>query len=188
MLALIVIVVFIAIYFVIQKCMPVRWKSKPKERLPDLVKEFGNYDSIDKSSGGQAVWKESTLKSRGHPWSRIEIRDEEISHPSPAPHFDFLYTWLKVGKLEKNIAAKILAVSESISYDPLKGELRARCHFMGANAATLWLALKIIKGEDVTEEDYSDAIMKTVPTSDIYSPGAYSMYVDNISTAVLHGL
>lgn len=154
-------------------------EHNPYKRYTDVVKEFGQPDIIDRSSGGVAVWKKSTLTYRGHCWDRVEIHDEQIPHDDPAPHVDFLYTWCKIDVPEDKISS-ILSISDSVTYDPLKKLVRARCHFHGANVATLLLVKRVVTGEMSIKEarnKYGDFIFSTVESSPKYDPEAYNSYV-----------
>jgi hypothetical protein len=168
---------------------PPRWINKkttqypesgelnPTDRYKRLVKRYGSPDVIDKNPGGVAVWKRETLKKRGAPWFRIEIRDQQIPHMKPAPHWDFLYLWYPLHVPEDKLM-QVLGISKSITYDPLMQMIRARCHFMGANIATLWLVKKVVRGEmKGTPDEYKAAIMSTMPTAPVYDPRAEARMV-----------
>ena len=118
-------------------------KSFPVLRLSELVRRFGKYDSIDRKQGGSAIWSEPTLKKRGFIWHRIELKDELIPH---GDHADFLYAEYNL-KVPKNKISQVRAISPSLTYDELKGIVRARCHFMGANLVTILLAKRVATGK-----------------------------------------
>ncbi len=150
-------------------------KASPGERLPDVIKEFGLPSVYDPTSGGVAIWDKETLRSRGSCFDRIEIRDEQIPHGKPANHVDFLYTWYPLDVPDNKIC-DIIQFSTSISYDPLKKMIRARCHFMGANIVTIWLAKKMVDDNlslKQAQEMYGPIIMSTVKDSDNYDSKAY---------------
>ena len=66
----------------------------PKDRMKDLVKEFGCPDYIDPKSGGYAIWGKNNLsRNPNNVWNMILILDEQIPHEKPGPHVDFLYSW-----------------------------------------------------------------------------------------------
>ncbi len=157
--------------------------ASPGKRLTDVVQEFGLPDMIDVNQGGVAIWKRSTLRNRGFCWERVEIHDEQIPHEVPAPHTDFLYVWyhLPVRSLTKGnmadynrIVADIRALSESITFDPLKQVIRVRCHFMGAVAATLVLAKRIALQQ--AHNMYGPIVMSTMPGSENYDAQAYQKF------------
>lgn len=156
--------------------------ANPAERLKDLIKEFGEPDYIDKEKDGFAVWDKNTLEKKGHVWERVEIHDEQIPHGQPAGHVDFLYTWFKLDVPEDKIT-DVRALSDSITYDPLKKLIRARCHFMEANKATIYLAMLITKGVVSLEQAkkmYGKAIDATIPKSENYKEGIEDRYEEEL--------
>ena len=170
------------VYYLFRWFMPVMWQSdKAKERLPDIIKEFGQPDYISKRQGGFAMWSESTLMSRGFPFYKIIILDEKIPHPKPKPHFDFLYFGYRID-IPDTILPKVLALSKSVWYDRLKKILWARCHFAGASVATIFEAIEIIEGKSQgTPTEYASAIFKTAPMMKLsYDPNAYNMYMNKL--------
>ncbi len=194
---IVLLVVFLIYYFVLHRDLdmemetipPVEWINKPHpsgkygptnpaERLSDVITELGPPDLMDPTKGGVAIWKESTLKTRGKCWKRVEIHDEQIPHMQPAPHTDFLYTWYKIA-IPPHRINDVRALSKSVTYDPLKKEIRARCHFMGANKATLLLAMYIVTGKMTLAEaktHYGPYIMATVEGTKTYDPKAEFNY------------
>ena len=157
-------------------------EHNPSERYTEVVREFGPPDLVDRRKGGVAIWKCQTLKERGFPWYRVEIHDELVPHSKSLPHTDFLYTWYKID-IPKHLIPRVLSISDSITYDPLRQLLRARCHFHGANVATLWLAMKVVQGEmKGTSKEYKRAILSTVPEmKQFYDPSAYDRYVEELA-------
>ncbi len=130
----------------------------PRERYSDLVAEFGEPDDHAK---GIVFW----YNKKGM-YNRIVLKDEEILHCQPAKHYDFLYASISV-YIPRSMVCEILKISKSIYYDQLKRELTVRCHFTGANIATIYLALKVATGQltvnDIEAQDmYKDTIMVTV--------------------------
>jgi hypothetical protein len=112
-------------------------KEAPRKRYIDVVKEFGEPDYIVNKPGGIAIWNKRNF------FEQIVLKDESIEHLVPKPHCDFLYASIRV-YIPENIIPLIIPLSKSIYYDKLKSELTARCHFMGADVATLYLAMMII--------------------------------------------
>lgn len=150
----------------------------PVDAYDRETKEMGPPDLVDKSPGGLAIWREDTLKEQGIPLVEIILRDESVAHQSPAPHRDYLYATYKLNAPRDRIS-DILALSDSVTYDPLKQEVTARCHFMGANYATLYLATLIADstiGKDVAKDMYGPAIMQTIPGHATYDPVAQNSY------------
>lgn len=147
-LVLILIIVILIVYYLFYYHGVDCFKHKlPRERYQDIVAEFGRPSFVINSSGGAAIWKNPDF------YSKIMLKDESIQHKEPKPHCDFLYSKIRV-HLDDQVLSSILALSKSIYYDRLKKELTARCHFMGANVATLLLALKLAENPDKANEIY----------------------------------
>lgn len=151
----------------------------PAGRFPDVVEEFGNPSMLDKRPGGQAVWSKKDIPNH-KPYDQIILIDEQIPHTKPAPHVDFLYASINF-EVPENRIADVLELSESVYYDRLKKQLWARCHFMGANVATLYLAIKIATGEisihDIATGDvdlYKSQVMSTMVGSASYEEDSQS--------------
>lgn len=115
--------------------------EQPKKEFVSLVSEFGKPDVVANKPYGVAMWKNKGF------YDLIMILDESIQHNYPKPHCDFLYTIITV-HIPNNLVCLVLNLSDSITYDKLKNQLTARCHFMGANVVTLLLALKIVADPD----------------------------------------
>ena len=81
----------------------------------------------------------------------IELRDESVPHCVPLPHRDFLYTFIKY-EVSPDRFKDVLSLSGSVSYDPLKKLIRARCGSQEANIATLYLATEIASGKQTIED------------------------------------
>lgn len=127
----------------------------PKNRFKDVVDEFGPPDMVINSSGGLAIWKNRDY------FKEIILKDESIEHLKPKPHCDFLYATINVF-VPESVKCILLELSQSIYYDDLKRELTARCHFMGANVATLYLAMMIINdpaNAEMYKSKYGETIM-----------------------------
>lgn len=176
----------------------VKWSAKsskqlgeysPKDRMDDVVKEFGNPDTCDANAGGGATWYKYSLQKKGKPYEMIVMLDEAIPHYKPTPHADFLYTWVKMKIDKKSIRDQVLGLSDSVSYDQLKQVLQVRCHFMGANKATIVLAIKIVTGELTLKQIqdnnlYAKYIFRTVNGHKLYDPNAETMYEKEITKYV----
>ena len=140
-LLIIVVLALVVIYFLYNSEPPKEgvsaFKHKlPKQRYTDLVEELGEPYFVVNKPGGLALWTNLGF------YQEIILRDESIKHTKPKPHCDFLYSTVKV-YISEDVIDSIEDISESITYDRLKKELTARCHFMGANVATLQLAMEI---------------------------------------------
>jgi hypothetical protein len=171
----------------------IKWTSSnfdlsPKARYPDVEQEFGKPDYIDVNSGGGAYWFKKTLKKNGHPYEKIYMLDEAIIHMHPAPHADFLYSSVRVNVPDEKIS-DVRALSDSVTYDPLKKEITARCHFMGANRATIYLAILLAQGHvslrEIKKENlYGRYIFATIPENSLYDPLAENRYEKYIKSYV----
>jgi len=147
--------------------MKVKWLSKgeynPAERLQDIINVYGKPTTIDKKSGGFAVWNQKTLKKKKKCYDRIVIRDEQIPHLKPLPHIDFLYLtidyYIPLPKL-----LQVLGITQSLMYDQLKQQITVRCHWMKANINTLYLAIKIADGNLTLKEVKSKDLYKKLMT------------------------
>ena len=128
-------------------------------------------DYTNKSKGGYAIWQQSG--PYGGNTIKIELKDEQVPHCSPAPHVDFLYTWHNMEKFypgvtqrlqtEEGLISNLESISESISVDALTGVIRIRCHHLGANFATLSLIIRHLEtGFIPTNDDYKNAVMRYI--------------------------
>ena len=173
---LIIIIVICAIYYFINIGQGVSRFSHPlpKERYQDVVNEFGKPDIIVNQKDGVALWYNRDY------FSKIMLKDESIEHKNPKPHCDFLYSTINV-YIPKEHVWTILDLSESVTYDRLKSELTARCHFMGANIATLNLAMKMVNdptNASSYKEKYGETIMSTM------NPDIYKMLYNELGSMV----
>lgn len=121
----------------------------PAKSLPDLIQEFGPPSSFDGQVGGGATWYKKDLENT--PFERIEIRDEQIPHDKPIKHTDFLYAWYKVDMPEYLIGG-VHKISSSLTYDPLKKIVQARCHDMRPIVVSHWIVNKYAHEELTIDE------------------------------------
>jgi hypothetical protein len=113
-----------------------QWNNtEPAKYVQHLQKFFGAPDELSKY---RAVWNDVDG------FKRVEVLDEFILHSSPAPHYDYVYSYvdLKVPHAMSNILAES---SESILVDHLKGELGARCASLSANAVTIQYVIDVVE-------------------------------------------
>jgi hypothetical protein len=78
-------------------------------------------------------------------FKRIEVLDEFILHSSPAPHYDYVYSYVDL-KVPHNLSTALAKSSESILIDHLKGEVGARCASLSANAVTIQYVMDVVEG------------------------------------------
>jgi hypothetical protein len=135
--------------------------ATPKEYYNHLVELIGKPSIISLKKGGLALWLKGDLdkvKFFGIPncFEEILLRDEAIQHRCPAKHDDFLYSYVYVD-IGPDILPIIHSISGSVSYDPLKKLLAARCGSIEANIATLKLCTDILTDKLDTNEYYNIA-------------------------------
>lgn len=134
-----------------------KWKHKlPREVYPLAVKSFGKPVFAANVPNGMAYWKKSGL------FSEHLLRDEKVDHCVPAKHYDFFYSSVKF-YVPPDMIKRVLSISGSINYDGLKKLLTARCASIGANIATLYLAMALVSGKMSIQE--------------IKKKGLYSKYI-----------
>lgn len=104
-------------------------------------------------AGGLAIWKKDDLMTRNILFGNITepmenifeehiLRDENIYHACPFPHYDFFYSYVRV-YVPSAMLPLLHKITESISYDPLTYKLGARCGGIRANIATLLLCSRM---------------------------------------------
>jgi len=116
------------------------WKYRlPRQYYSKVVELFGDPKFVANIKGGMAVWTQRGL------YNEHILRDEHVNHCVPAKHVDFFYSSIKF-YVPPNKLNDVLRISGSINYDGLKKMLTARCGGIGANIATLYLAMKVASG------------------------------------------
>lgn len=108
----------------------------PKQRFPDVVREFGPPTFIRNKPNGIARWHKPQF------FSSIMLIDECIKQSKPFPHHSFLYSSIKVHIPLEHIPL-IMKLSQSIFYDQLKNELFVRCNCMPGNVVASILSIQI---------------------------------------------
>lgn len=123
---------------------PLDWHNKDAAiYVKKLISQYGMPSSVDPSSGGIAIWKKDKLMNT--PFDRIEVRDESIPQAYPFPHHAFVYLFVNYDVAPSKFL-EVTSISGSVSYDPLKKQLRARCGNIEACIATLALCSQIGEG------------------------------------------
>jgi len=127
------------------------WDHKePVAYAEHLAKTFGEPDEHTKE---QAVWHNVDG------FKRIVVRDEYILHGSPAPHYDFIYSYIDL-EVDEDLSDELAKCSGSILIDHLKNEVGARCGSITANATTLNFCLDVVAGRtEPTKEEYEKRIL-----------------------------
>ncbi len=159
------------------------WHSPlAKKRFLVLSEFLGSPNSVGQdSSGNFAVWIARNKTSEDQTgWYQIELRDRVRLHWVPQAHVDFLkltiHRYIPSHRLDD-----VRKLSQSVSYEPSTGRLSAMCHFMGANVATLALALDVCDGRyslDEAHRVYGSVIASTLHPS--YGRAAYLLFLKRI--------
>lgn len=117
------------------------WKhSRPKNYYEECIKMFGKPTALSTDKYGFAFWKTKGL------FEEHLLRDEDVKHCVPAPHHDFFYSSVKFFVPSEKVW-DVLQISGSLSYDGLKKTLTARCGGIGANYATIFLAMLVASNQ-----------------------------------------
>tara|TARA_A100001015_G_scaffold264243_1_gene311722 strand:- start:261 stop:944 length:684 start_codon:yes stop_codon:yes gene_type:complete len=142
------------------------WTHKPAKDFTIFFAEemFRNPDILAKKPNGIAIWypkknEKITINNKKFPniFEEHWCRDEYIGHKCPAPHHDFFYSFIKINLNDKKWQ-DVLSVSGSVSYDPLKRLLSARCGSLEANIATLYTCLLVNNGVHTIKEIQSKGL------------------------------
>ncbi len=126
-------------------------ESGPVSVYSKLVAKYGKPQVLDNSAGGLCIWREN-IDFHEELW----LRDEYIEHVAPAPHRDYFYSFIKVYIPPEKLCDTV-KISGSITYDPLKKLLRARCQSIAANLATFRTVFELLNDETI---DYGKNIGK----------------------------
>ena len=115
-----------------------------------LEKTFG---APDEFTNEQTVWHNIDG------FKRVVCRDEYILHCCPAPHYDFVYSYVDL-EVPENLSDELANCSGSILIDHLKNEVGARCGSLTANATTLNFVMDVVAGRtEPTPEEYEKRIL-----------------------------
>ena len=107
---------------------------QPADYSKHLEKTFGTPDEM---TDEQSVWHNIDG------FKRVVVRDEYILHGSPAPHYDFVYSYIDL-EVDEDLSDELAKCSGSILIDHLKNEVGARCGSLTANAVTLNFCLDVV--------------------------------------------
>ena len=99
-----------------------------------LLDELGHPQIVVNQPGGFVMWFPKQIKSS--PYNSIILKDEQILHNTPQPHYDFLYTTIAINIPEKELMT-VLSVNKSLFYDRVTRELTVRCNSLLANECIL---------------------------------------------------
>ena len=121
--------------------------EEPVKYTKHLTKTFGQPDEL---TDHRAVW----YAKDG--FQRIVVKDEYILHGSPAPHYDFVYSYVDL-KVPHDLADPLAKSSESILIDFLKNQVGARCGSL--TAVTLNYVLDVVaKRVKPSKDEYEKRI------------------------------
>ena len=124
---------------------------EPVEYSKFLEKHFGDPDEM---TNEQTVWHNIDG------FKRVVCRDEYILHGSPAPHYDFVYSYIDL-EIDEDLSDELAKCSGSILIDHLKNEVGARCGSLTANAVTLNFCLDVTAGRtEPTKDEYERRILE----------------------------
>lgn len=124
---------------------PLEWHNKEAAAyVQTLIAKFGMPSSVDPTPGGIVVWKKDRLATNSC-IDRIEVRDEAIPDVTPEPHNDFVYLFVTYDVAPSKFL-EVTSVSGTVSYDPLKKQLRVRCGSYETCTATLALCVQVGEG------------------------------------------
>lgn len=117
--------------------------QSPKQKLYELLSEFGQPSSICTSYGGVAIW----LYPRNlEVFQRIDVVDETVFSQYPVPHVGFLYTYTKI-KIPTTKLNLILNMSGDINYDINKHILIIRGMSISYNLSILYVICKYLNNK-----------------------------------------
>ena len=114
--------------------------ARPKKYYPECLKLFGTPTASSNKKNGFALWKTKGL------FKEHLLRDEDVKHCVPRHHHDYFYSSVEFF-VPKDKVCDVLKISGSLNYDGLKKLLTARCGGIGANYATLYLAMLVASGK-----------------------------------------
>ena len=125
--------------------------SRPKSYFPRCIQLFGKPTFVANVRHGYALWKTKGL------FTQHLLIDEDVKHCVPRPHHDYFYSSVKFYVPPDKIC-DVLKISGSLNYDGLKKELTARCGGIGANYATIYLAMLVASGKKSIAEVKSNEL------------------------------
>lgn len=124
---------------------PLDWHNKEAAQyVKIMISKYGMPSAVDPTPGGIAIFKKDILMNT--PFDRLEVRDESIPHVYPTPHSDFVYGFINYDVAPSKFL-EVTSIAGSVSYDPLKKQLRARCKDIESVIATLALCTQVGEGQ-----------------------------------------
>ena len=138
------------------------WSNKlAGHRANEIVSIWGYQPTaIGTGKDGLAIWQNIP----GYDEIKIDGNVARATvHEDPAQHADFFYASVKI-QLPADLRDTVRDISQSITYNELRGTVTAGCHFLGAALATLSL-VKQYATREITlaraQHEYGRLIKKT---------------------------
>lgn len=161
-----------------------KWSNKYAiSLLKNLIPILGKPTSIAPNKHGLAHWTKDKLKAKlfgeRNVFEEHLLRDENVPHKCPRPHNDYFYSYIKV-RIHPKKLEDVLSLSGSVTYDPLKMYLSARCASLEANIATLKLATDILLNHKVNVKLGKDQF-KYQGIGDIHAYDIYGLTITSMS-------
>ena len=126
------------------------WTNQgPIDALHYYIDYFGILPSIfSPVEGGMAVWTGNDLKNvkingMSNIFEKVVLEDINVYNTCPTPHYEYLTTYYNFDIPEKYVV-DVLALSNSINYDPVLGAVSLRGNSLDDNIYTLGLATDIV--------------------------------------------
>nr|QBK93555.1 MAG: uncharacterized protein LCPAC404_02590 [Pithovirus LCPAC404] len=92
--------------------------------------------SIDRTCGGEVVWRDVDVQCKLGKWDRFLIRDIAPFHNKPVPHVDSLFIVLYY-PMKINKARQLIDISQSITYLGTAKHIIVGCHFTAAAVGSI---------------------------------------------------
>lgn len=131
-----------------------RWKHKDAaKKVLDIAKLYGTPSTVGRDI---VIWNKTK------PFNQVYVKDESITHNFPVKHKDFLYS-TKTIFVNPKYLDNFGRISGSISYDPLKKEVTARCQMLVKNAVTLGFVEDVARGKiRASKNEYARRIKNNI--------------------------
>lgn len=162
------------------------WKhQKPQKQFIKLLNALGEPSVISNVQDGIVIWTKNDLKGveilgNQSCFEEMILRDEAVEHNCPSKHHDYFYSYVKVGVHPSQINM-LFSISGSVSYDPLKNLLSARCATLAANIATLTLCTDLLLGEN---GNYPEKNIYYTNISSVHKSGAYGKLINSTNDSI----
>jgi len=156
-------------------------EQSPGQQLKYLIKVFGEPDFFDGTRNGLALWKNSTLRQRGHCYERVTISDYSTAFIDVWLTFSLPYARGDPG--ETRLLRDLTQLYQGFSYDPLKQVLYVDTTNINDTSAYAVVALRLITGK-VNLSEAQQLLPKMLafvnPRSKTYNPYATRQFTIEI--------